>query len=102
MSLAMRIALGEVAQERARQELKCAQKRDEGLLWLTCADPRMPAEERLAVLVEEVGEVARELCDARAEKREPAPNLRVELVQVAAIAVGWIEALDAVAEERAA
>jgi DNA (cytosine-5)-methyltransferase 1 len=49
------------------------------------ADPRMPAEERLAVLVEEVGEVARELCDARAEKREPAPNLRVELVQVAAI-----------------
>jgi len=98
----MRVVLGEVAAERNRQEAKCAEKRDEGLLWLTCADPRMPSAERLAVLVEEVGEVARELCDARAEKREPAPNLRVELVQVAAIAVGWIEALDASARKAAA
>lgn len=87
------LVLAEVERERARQEQKCVDKRAEGLTWLTCGDPRMSHEKKLAVLVEEVGEVARELCDARAERRKPSPNLRVELVQVAAIAVAWAEAL---------
>lgn len=47
----------------------------------------------LAVLTEEVGEVAQALI-------APAPvdgNLRDELIQVAAVAVAWVQALDLVA-----
>ena len=40
---------------------------------------------KLAVLTEEVGEVARALLDGT--------DLRAELVQVAAVAVAWLEAL---------
>lgn len=46
--------------------------------------------EWLPLLVEEVGEVARALCD-----RDPMPHLREELVQVAAMACAWIGAIDA-------
>ncbi len=91
----LNVVLEDVFAERERQESKCAEKRAEGLRWLTCADPAMSHEEKLAVLVEEVGEVSRELCDARAERREPYLNLRVELTQVAAIAVAWAESIDA-------
>lgn len=42
----------------------------------------------LAVLMEEVGEVARALNDS-----EPTDQLRAELVQVAASAVAWVEGL---------
>lgn len=91
---AMFRALLSVVRERARQEQKCEEKRQEGQLWRTCADPAMSDEEKLAVLTEEVGEVARELCEARAARRPPAANLKTELVQVAAIAVAWIEALE--------
>lgn len=79
--------------ERERQERKCEQKCSEGLAWLTCADPKMPDGDKLAVLTEEVGEVARELCEARAAKTEPSDNLRVELIQVAAVAMAWAECL---------
>lgn len=79
--------------ERDRQERKCAEKRAEGLTWMTCASPAMPDGEKLAVLMEEVGEVARELCDARAENRPPSSNLFVEVVQVAAVALAWAESL---------
>lgn len=89
-----RLVLHAVKQERVRQENKCAEKRAEGLEWLTCASPLMEDEQKLAVLMEEVGEVARELCDARAERRAPARNIRTELIQVAAICVAWVEALD--------
>lgn len=44
-----------------------------------------------AVLTEEVGEVARALCD-----RQPLDELRGELVQVAAMACAWISAIDRV------
>jgi NTP pyrophosphatase (non-canonical NTP hydrolase) len=43
---------------------------------------------RLAILVEEVGEVAK---DIQEKNRK---NLRLELIQVAAVAVRWIEALN--------
>lgn len=91
--LALEEVLADIVAERDRQEAKCAEKRDEGLDWLTCASTKLPAEEKLAVLMEEVGEVARELCDARAERRPPTANLRVELIQVAAIATAWAESL---------
>ena len=43
----------------------------------------------LPVLVEEVGEVARALCD-----REAAVRVREELVQVAAMALAWADAIE--------
>lgn len=43
---------------------------------------------KLAVLTEEVGEVARAICDDEGEVR-----LRAELIQVAAVAVAWAETL---------
>jgi NTP pyrophosphatase (non-canonical NTP hydrolase) len=75
----------------------------------------MTNDERLRVLVEEVGEVAKAIDTLAAGPWDPNPDpdcmseleqalslvadLRVELVQVAAVAVAWVEGLDA---ERAA
>jgi NTP pyrophosphatase (non-canonical NTP hydrolase) len=99
---AMRVVLGDVARERNRQEVKCAEKRAEGENWRTPADPLCTDDVRFPVLAEEFGEVAKELNDARAEGRPPGPNLRVELVQLAAVAVAWVEALDEDSREAAA
>jgi NTP pyrophosphatase (non-canonical NTP hydrolase) len=44
--------------------------------------------ERLAILVEEVGEIAKGIQD------KDLNNLRYELIQVAAVCVRWIEALN--------
>ncbi|MDT3440284.1 MULTISPECIES: hypothetical protein [unclassified Pseudofrankia] len=51
-------------------------------------NPAMPDAVRLPVLVEEVGEVAR----AMLEGADPR-HLRDELIQVAAVALTWVEAL---------
>lgn len=88
------LALHDVHVERERQEAKCAEKVAEGLNWHTCASPLLGDGDRLAVLVEEIGEISRELCEARASGRPPHDNLREELVQAAAICVAWIEAID--------
>lgn len=48
----------------------------------------------LPVLTEEVGEVARLICDGAIEGGLDRVKLREELVQVAAMAVAWIEAVD--------
>jgi NTP pyrophosphatase (non-canonical NTP hydrolase) len=64
--------------ERARQEAKHP---------MTCASPLMDEHEKLTVMTEEVGEVARALLDG------DEPNKRDELVQVAAVAVAWLESL---------
>lgn len=62
----------------------------------TCANPNMAPLRALAILTEENGEVARELCDAFNEDRViDYGRLRTELVQVAAVAVAWIEGIDA-------
>lgn len=47
--------------------------------------------EWLPILMEEVGEVAHELTY---DAVNPKANLRKELVQVAAMAIAWIEAID--------
>ena len=95
MSSASRTAfvIERVVKERRRQdELKAA-----GRFRFTCADYGMLDADKLCVLTEEVGEVAREVLSLAtlvtdgAGKREA---LRQELVQVAAIAVAWIEALE--------
>lgn len=51
----------------------------------TPADKECPEGTRLAVLVEEVGEVARAICE------DDERNKFEELVQVAAVCVAWLE-----------
>ena len=48
-------------------------------------------EKKLAILVEEVGEIAKEVL----EGGEKHPSLREELVQGAAVCFAWLESLDA-------
>ena len=74
-----------VHSERQHQE----QLAREGKFAYTCADA-IPDRDRLLVLIEEVGEVARAVLG-----NADAGNLRAELVQVAAVAVAWVEGLDA-------
>jgi hypothetical protein len=77
----------DVAAERERAHAKHGATSCEGMPAL---DPG-----RLPILVEEVGEVARELNDLRHHQTaEARSRTRAELVQVAAVAVGWIAALD--------
>lgn len=89
--------LDAVGAERERQ----ATLIDQGIIRFDCANPSTPALVALPVLIEEVGEVAREL-------QAPCPlprRLYEELIQTAAVAVAMAEAvmlrhgLDAVAEE---
>lgn len=49
-----------------------------------------PPETKLAILMEEVGEVAKEVL----EGGEQHPSLREELVQCAAVCTAWLESLD--------
>ena len=50
---------------------------------------------RLAILTEEVGEVAHEINEGKLNNRPAVKSLlRAELVQVAAMALTWIQALD--------
>lgn len=101
----MEEVLRDVGLERVRQE---DLRRSGKFLW-TCATATVPLDRKLSVLSEEVGEVAKEVVDfgiARdkynKEKmpfprhRESALLLRIrkELVQVAAVCVAWIEAID--------
>jgi len=67
--------LSEVMLERARQDQKWGEQNHPDLYWL-------------AVLTEEVGELAKELIEGRlAEARR-------ELVQVTAVGVAWLEAME--------
>lgn len=65
--------------ERARQDIKWgANRKLASTLWLT-------------ILVEEIGEVARAILERQ--------GLKDELVQVAAVAVCWLEELEKLAED---
>jgi hypothetical protein len=81
---------GEVAAERTRQEKLVEENRHLG--WCSCADPGTATEYRLAVLAEEFGEVAIALNEIRVGNEA---DLRAELVHVAAVAIAWVEGLDA-------
>jgi uncharacterized protein YoxC len=102
-------AIAKVGFERHKQE----QMKAAGKFRHTCNDPQMTDPERLAVLVEEVGEVSTEVlgvcdeADARAktmatqtrensEAVEQAVRVRMyeELAQVAAVAVAWMESIE--------
>lgn len=76
--------LYDVRCERQRQDKLCAAGR---FPW-TCAYPDAHPSDKLAVLAEEFGEVARAVVE------QDVKNLREELVQVAAVCAAWVEALD--------
>lgn len=83
-------ALSDVNEERFRQE----ELRRSGKFYWTCADVGPSDEAKLAVLSEEVGEVARLVVESVIDpKRRDKKKLREELIQVAAVAVAWAEAL---------
>lgn len=88
-----REVLHAVYEERLRQE----QLKAEGRFSHTCADAEMPDSEALAVLTEEVGEVARAILESgrgRARSYDVlGRELQKELIQVAAVAVAWAEKL---------
>ena len=77
-----RVLLGDVLNERMSQHDTWGEQNHDDSLWL-------------AVLMEEVGEAATAVVSAAAhgEHREVG-RLRDELVQVAAVAVQWVEAID--------
>ena len=76
--------LDEILAERERQEhLKASGKFD-----YTCADLEPSAGAKTAILGEEYGEVCRAVCE------EDNDQLREELIQVAAVAVAWVQSLD--------
>lgn len=83
--------LVDVVRERESQEAHAAREQAAGRRYSTCADPYMPGGDdvRLAVLVEEVGEVARAILDRPGSRH----GVRGELVQVAAVAVAWLESV---------
>ena len=77
---------GEALVERAAAHIKHGSKSMESGPW---TDPR-----RLRILLEEVGEVAKEFNDADIEDRDPDPaRVRKELVQVTAMAGAWADAV---------
>ena len=71
-----------INQERRRQDEKWGRRPG---YWPASQD------RKLAVLVEEVGEVAEAILTD--SKGKPAQDIRMELVQVAAVAVAWLETL---------
>jgi NTP pyrophosphatase (non-canonical NTP hydrolase) len=68
------IAFADVMRERRLQDTKWGEQNHDDGYWL-------------AILTEELGEAAQSIC-----KRDS--NLRNELVQVVAVAIAWIEAMD--------
>ena len=84
----MRDILEEVAAERARAHAKHGDKSMEASPWLDLNG------RRYRILMEEVGEVAREFNDAEIEDRPvDGAKLRRELIQVAAMATAWADAI---------
>ncbi len=89
-------ALLDVRHERDRQD----QLKASGRFRYTCADVGLGDGDRMAVLCEEVGEVARALLERHgAVNDQHGVDLRKELVQVAAVACAWIELLDSEAKK---
>jgi NTP pyrophosphatase (non-canonical NTP hydrolase) len=84
----------DVLEERARQE----QLKAEGKFKYSAADIECPDDCKHRYLSEEFGEVSRELNERETALWKGVPydsaNLRAELIQVAAVAVAWVEALD--------
>lgn len=85
------VALGDVYTERVRQE----QLRESGKFPWTCANKTPSHGDKLAVLLEEVGEVARAIVETFGVADARNVSLRHELIHVAAVAVAWAESIQA-------
>ncbi len=72
--------------ERIRQETL----RKAGKFKTDCSNPKAAPHENLAVLAEEFGEVAKEVCEFLSTGHMSS-NLEKELIQVAAVACAWWE-----------
>lgn len=70
--MSQEVVLQEILEERARQDCKWGEQNHPALYWL-------------GILVEEVGEVAKAIIERRRYKEE--------LIQTAAVCVGWLEAM---------
>jgi len=80
----------EINEERFRQE----DLQSQGRFAHTCADPDVDEGYKLGVLVEEIGEVGRALMEKMGKIGDRHnKDLRKELIQVAAVAQAWAEAL---------
>ena len=76
------LILDEILNERNRQDKKWGVQNHKPIEWV-------------AILTEEVGEVAKEALDHHFKNREMTlDNYRTELIQVAAVAISMIESLD--------
>lgn len=96
--------VGEVLQAIYRERDRQDQLKLQGKFDFTCADKEMAHAERLSVITEEVGEVARAINEriGRGPFTDPElMHLGKELVQVAAVAVAWCEAITNELHERA-
>jgi len=85
--------MARVAAERIRQQ----QLFRDGKFTFTCASPTADENRKLRVLAEEVGEVAEALDrieNSKSNHRPAREHLRDELVQVAAVACGWLESME--------
>lgn len=90
-----------IAQERIRQRELFHQ----GKITFDVASPIPDANRKLRVLTEEIGAVAQELEKLEAARDRRAlkfitEDLREELVQVAAVAVAWLESLEEVSPQK--
>jgi hypothetical protein len=77
--------LAAVTAERARQSRLWDRDHDHG--HGDCSSPDVPGSVKVAVLTEEVGEVARAFLDG------DAPGLRRELTEVVSVGWAWLEGL---------
>ncbi len=80
--------LDDVITERLRQD----RLKRTGKFEYTCADAEPKPSQKLAILAEEFGEVAREVCVGLKHPINN-PALYNELIQVAAVCVAWCECL---------
>lgn len=88
------VIFNHINNERNRQE----QLKKTGRFDFSCSDPGITNAGRLAVLVEEVGEAAHEVNEGIGLPMNcrfiDLERLRKELIEVAAVTVAWIEAID--------
>lgn len=62
----------------------------------TCMDTELSDTEKLCILTEEHGEIAKEVCELfdKGECAERRARLKKELIQTAAVAVSWLECIE--------
>lgn len=80
----------EILAERTRQD-KLAAANDG---WQVQSDPATDTAYRLGVLGEEIGEVNKETLEMLVGEHNDVSRIRTELVQAAAVCLGWILAID--------